>query len=350
MNQNIVIVGAGAVGAYVGGNLVRAGVGVTLVDPWVEHVEAMRGPGLRLKGLTDAECFQVAMDAMTPDEYAASSHSRPIDIGVISTKSYDTKWAARFLKPLLAPDGFVISLQNCINEPAIADIVGAENTVGCIASTITVGLYTPGLVQRNVPKRGDSYTVFRCGEYGGAPTERVESFSNMLLAVDSARATTNLMGERWTKLVINTSRNGILAATGMDTATMEQEPGPRRLCIELAAETIRVATALNITLEDVGGFAPAIWVAAADGDPSALQAIEADMQRTAKTRIAGTQLSMGQDIEKGRRTEIDFLNGMVVAQGKTLGIKTPANEAVWQAVRRVESGQVKPAMSVLDAW
>ncbi|MGB7181077.1 MAG: 2-dehydropantoate 2-reductase [Burkholderiaceae bacterium] len=349
MNPNIVIYGAGAVGGYVGGYLTRDGHTVTLVDPWVEHVQAMREPGLILKGLTEPECFQIAVNALTPDEYLNSPNQSPVDIGIISTKSYDTETAAHFLKPLLAPDGFVVSLQNCINEPAIAAIVGEEKTVGCIASTITVGLYTPGLVQRNVPRRGAAYTVFRCGEYGGGLSQRVQDFATLLAPVDSARATDNLMGERWTKLVINTSRNGILAATGMETAAMELDQGPRRLCIRTAAETIRVAQALQVKLEDIGGFAPSVWVAAAQGDAAALESIESDMLATAKTRVAGTQLSMGQDIEKGRRTEIDYLNGLVVEKGRAVGIDTPANEIIWQAVRRVENGEVKPAMANIAA-
>lgn len=340
MSKRMFVIGAGAVGAYTGGNIARAGADVTFVDPWVEHVETMRTKGLRVEGKSEEECFTVKVKAMTPDEFKAVAKDRPVDIGIISTKSYDTEWAANLLKPALADDGFVVSLQNCLNEPLIADIIGAERVAGCIASTISVGLEGPGLVQRNVPKRGASYTVFRCGELSGEPSARVEAFVEWLAKVDSAKMTTNLLGERWSKLTINSSGNGLSACTGYDSKSMAEVEAPRRLSIRLAGETIQVAQALGIKLEKISGFEPDEWVAAATGDAQMFARIEASKIEAAKERAPGSYPSMGQDIKKGRRTEIDYLNGLVVEKGKQLGIPTPANEGIVHAVRKVESGEV----------
>ncbi len=94
MTKRVFVIGAGAVGAYTGGHMARAGVDVTMVDPWVEHVEAMRTTGLELRGLSDEECCNVKVKAMTPEEFQAVVATQPVDIGIISTKSYDTEWAA----------------------------------------------------------------------------------------------------------------------------------------------------------------------------------------------------------------------------------------------------------------
>ncbi|MEM7406486.1 MAG: 2-dehydropantoate 2-reductase [Pseudomonadota bacterium] len=348
MSKRIFIIGAGAVGAYVGGNMAKAGADVTFVDPWAEHVDKMQRDGLELRGRTDEECFNVKVTAMLPDEFAALASSRPVDIGIISTKSFDTQWAAELVAPALADDGFVVSLQNCINEDRIAAVVGPERTTGCIASTISVELKEPALVQRNVPKRGDSYTVFRCGELDGSASQRVADFVALLADVDSAKQTTNLMGERWSKLTINASSNGVSACTGLDSRDMALNAAPRWLSIRLAAETIRVAQALGVELESIRGVAPDDWVAAADGDAEVRQQIEDKTIAAAAERAPGGRPSMGQDMLKGRRTEIDFLNGYVCERGSELGIPTPANAGLTRAVQQVERGELPADPSRID--
>ena len=134
---SILIVGAGAVGGYVGGSLARAGEDVSLVDPWPEHVNAMREHGLRLGGTHGEHTVPVRALHLT-DVQGLTRH--PVDIAIVSTKSYDTAWAATMVRQYLAPEGYVVSLQNSINEEQIARAVGWGRTVGCIASTISVNL------------------------------------------------------------------------------------------------------------------------------------------------------------------------------------------------------------------
>jgi hypothetical protein len=155
MGRRIAIIGAGAVGAYVGGYLARAGEDVTVVDPWPEHVEHMRREGLELSGLSDEECFSTPITAMHITDVQSFARAGAIDIAFICMKSYDTGWATMLVKDYLAPGGFVVSLQNCINEERIAGIVGWGKTLGCIASQIAVELCGPGQVRRGVPRGGD---------------------------------------------------------------------------------------------------------------------------------------------------------------------------------------------------
>lgn len=339
MGKRVMVVGAGAVGGYTGGHLARNGVDVTFIDPWPAHVEAMRNDGLRLRGVTRQESFDVPVKAMHITEVQDLAKQDPIDIAIISTKSYDTEWAAAMIKQYLAPQGFVVSLQNCVNEERIAGVVGWGRTVGCIASTISVELQEPGLIQRNVPLRGDKYTVFRCGEVHGAITPRVEELVEWLKYCDSAKATDNLWGERWSKLVLNASHNGLSACTGYGGNEMATIEEPRWLSIRLAAETIRVGKAMGFNLESIKGHDADEWVAAADGDKKALDALVTSMTESVKERRDGQRPSMGQDMAKGRRTEIDFLNGLVVEKGREAGLPTPANEALIAAVKDVELGR-----------
>ena len=168
--MRIIIVGAGAVGAYVGGYLARDGADVSLVDGWPAHVEAMRAQGLQLEGLSEAECFSTPVRALHVTDVQGLAREQPFDAAFVCVKSYDTAWATHLVRDLLAPSGFVVSLQNGINEDRIAAIVGWGRTVGMIASMIAVELYEPGKVRRNVTLGGEKHIVFRIGEAHGRIT------------------------------------------------------------------------------------------------------------------------------------------------------------------------------------
>ena len=120
MGKRIAVVGAGAVGGYLGGHLARTGQDVTLIDPWPEHIETIRKSGLHLSGMTDEETYTVQVPTMHLTEVQSISKQKPIDIAFVSVKSYDTEWATTMIRPICRADGYVVSAQNCINEEKIA--------------------------------------------------------------------------------------------------------------------------------------------------------------------------------------------------------------------------------------
>src|SRR5262249_27437946 len=138
MRKHIAFVGAGALGGYVGGSFARMGLDVTLIDGWPEHVEAIRSRGLELDGVTAEERFTVKNISILSITEVQALSRKPVDIAMVSMKSYDTLWAAHLIRPYLSAEGFVVSLQNCMNEEAIASVVGWGRTVGAVASFISV--------------------------------------------------------------------------------------------------------------------------------------------------------------------------------------------------------------------
>src|SRR6201987_2777799 len=160
MGHKIVIVGAGAVGGYAGAHMVQAGDDVTWIDPWPEHVEHMRKHGLRVTHARDVPEFTVPVRALHVTDAQQLAKEKPIDIAFVCMKSYDTAWATTLIRQYLAPDGYVVSLQNCMNEETIAGIVGWGKTLGCIASSITVNLPAPGHIHRGAG-RGGAHRVSR---------------------------------------------------------------------------------------------------------------------------------------------------------------------------------------------
>ena len=352
MQKRIAFVGAGALSGYVGGYLAHHGEDVTLIDMWPENIEAIRARGIELDGVTPEEKLTVTnVKTMHMTDVQSLRRQKPIDIAFVAVKSYDTEWATMMIRPYLAPGGYVVSLQNCINEEKIAAIVGWGKTLGVIASLISVELTGPGRVRRSAEKGGDKHTVFRVGEVHGVVTPRVDELVRMFSLIDSAKPTTNLWGERWSKLCQNSMRNGVSAATGLTSPQCDANPTVRRFAIKLGGEAVRVAQALGYQLVNLGKLVPERLVLAADGDAGALAEIESLMisRSAANPRGDSQRASMAQDMFKGRRTEIEFMNGFIAEKGRLVGVATPSHDRLVELVMRVERGEIPPSPAHLGA-
>jgi 2-dehydropantoate 2-reductase len=342
MDKRIAVIGAGAIGGYTGGYLAHNGFDVTLIDPWPEHIETIRKDGLAIEGVTEEEYVCAKPKTMHLTEVQTLAKQKPIDIAMIAVKSYDTEWATMLIAQYLAPDGYVVSLQNCINEERIAGIVGPDKTVGVIPALLGAELYAPGRVRRTAAKGSSPYEVYRAGELHSRITKRIEELADMIRTIDSVKATTNLWGERWSKLCVNGMANGVAAATGMSGNDMNRDDRIRRLSIRLAGEGVRVGQALGYQLEHIRMHEPEVIARAAEGDRAALDEVEsailAALQSNTRSELA--RPSMGQDMLKGRRTEIDFINGVIAAKGQEVGRPAPTHLKLVAAVKQVELGKI----------
>src|SRR5580658_1333549 len=269
MGRKIVIVGAGAVGGYAGAHMSQAGEDVTFIDPWPEHVEHMRKHGLRVSHARDVAEFSVPVRALHITDVQQLAKEAPVDIAFICMKSYDTAWATMLIRQYLAPDGYVVSLQNCMNEETIAGVVGWGKTLGCIASSISVNLPEPGLVHRGAAKHGAAHIVFRAGEVHGRITPRAEEICRLVAFADSAKVTANLWGERWSKLVANAMANGLSACTGLGGGAMLANEPIRRFSTRVGSEAVRVGQANGYQLEEILHLAPETIARAGEGDADA---------------------------------------------------------------------------------
>ena len=160
---------------------------------------------------------------------------------------------------------------------------------------------------------------------------------------DSATVTANLWGERWSKLVVNAMANGISACTGLPSVEMVRNYALRRFATKVGSEAIRVGQALGYQLELIHDLHTEIIAKAGEGDADAAKLF--DERRLAEVdRLSGGEHrpSMGQDIMKGRRTEIDLINGLIVRKGEEVGIRAPANRALTDIVKRVERRELAP--------
>jgi 2-dehydropantoate 2-reductase len=164
----------------------------------------------------------------------------------------------------------------------------------------------------------------------------------MLNDIDTAHATDNLWGERWTKLCVNGMRNGVSAATGLGGNARDSHDAIRRICIRLGGEAVRVGQALGFTLGKVGALDPEKLALAAEDDRRALDEIEGLMLAgtSAAARSDLQRPSMAQDMAKGRRTEIEFMNGFIAEKGAEVGVPAPTHAMLTEVVKRVERGEI----------
>ena len=337
MAMRIGIIGAGAIGSIVGGMLTKAGHDVTLIDQWPEHVEAMKRPGLRLSGT----CGEHIVPVKALHIHEAQGIREPFDAIFISVKSYDTEWATSMaLAHLRQPGGVVVDFQNGINDERVAAVAGRERTLGCVI-TISAGMYEAGHAIRT--DRGSM--GFKIGEHDGKDTERAQELARIMSDVATSKVTTNLWGERWSKLAVNCMVNPISGLSGFDSAEARTDRVPRRIAVFTAAEVIQVGRARGYEVEPIYSIATQRFVDATEGQ--GLDEVEADMARDAKSRVGGRP-SMLQDVMKGRRTEINYLNGYVAEQGRQVGVKTPLNDKIVELVNAPGVGLLKPDPKNLD--
>jgi len=321
--------------------LTREGERVTFIDMWPEHVEKMRADGLHVTGSQGP--FTVPVNALHLTE--AQSINEPFDFAFVAMKSYDTEWATHFIKRYVKPDGFFVSLQNCWNDPVIAGIVGAEHAMGVIASHIEVALWEPGHVERGGAVGRDSgHYVFRVGEHDGADTARVAEVVALLDVIDGAYATDNLWGERWAKLSQNSMGNAISAATAMGTQDLDASAVCRQISIHLAKESAQVGIAMGLNVVEINATPAAKWAAADQGDVYE----ELDDLMANRPSRTNWKASMAQDVAKGRRSEIDFMNGLVARKGVEVGVATPYTDAIIKIMHGVDDRTITPSEAVAD--
>ena len=171
----------------------------------------------------------------------------------------------------------------------------------------------------------------------------------MLDGIDTAHATDNLWGERWTKLCVNGMRNGVSAATGLGGNARDGHDAIRRICVRLGGESVRVGQAMGFTLGRIGALEPETLAQASEGRRGALEEIEA-LMLTGSNASARSDLqrpSMAQDMAKGRRTEIEFMNGYIADRGNYIGVPAPTHAKLTEIVKKVERQEVKAAPALL---
>jgi 2-dehydropantoate 2-reductase len=332
----IVIWGSGAIGGSVGAFMARAGENMLFVDRVADHVAAMNETGLRISGPI-AE-FTTPVRAVTDDAIEGA-----FDTVFLCVKGQDTVAAVEVLKPHLAEDGCVVSLQNGLNEPVIADLIGVERTVGAF---INFGADYHGA--GHIFYGGRSAVVV--GEVDNSIRPRTERLHRLLkIFEENAILTDNISGYLWSKM----GYISLLFATAMVDATIDEVMAsePHRPLLEaLAREVMSVAEAKGLTLEGFDPYEPSGFTK--DADAAATRAAfetMVDYRNRSEKRHSG----MWRDIAvRKRKTEVNQLLVPMVEEAGAQGVPVPLNKRMIELVYDIEEGRRPQSwdnLSVLEA-
>jgi 2-dehydropantoate 2-reductase len=323
IRKKIAVFGAGAIGSSVSADLTRAGHDVTIVDQWPAQVEALKAQGLRVE-MPD-ETVEIPVTALHLCDLASAN--REFDIVLLAVKSNDHRWLAELAKQYLKSDGVLVAIQNGMNDDSIASIVGRNRTVGCVVE-LSAEIFTPGLVTRNTSRRT---TWFALGELDGAYTERVQELEQLLSAVGRVDVTNNIYGAKWTKLIANTMTMGPFGLLGLRNHEAAALPGMFDISVKLGRESMAVGAAMGLRIEPIFGLRADEF--AGSSDENLVTAMKTLLGHVSRGRTAPIH-----DHIKGRRSEMEFISGIVSSKGKALGIATPANDAVVELDRQINRG------------
>ena len=333
--QRLLLMGCGSVGGVIAGGLVQAGHDLTIVTRNDEICQAVSTGGLRLT-TPERQCT-VPADAYTHMDQVEG----PFDAVYLAMKATEVEQAARDVAGYLAPQGYVVTLQNGVVEDRVAAILGRERVVGALVGWGAT-MRAPG--DYEMTSRGELVV----GELDGRVTPRVQQIKATLDAAAPTTVSTNIYGVLWSKLAINCVVTTFGAVTGQLLGQMLRHAHVRRLAFGVTSEVVDVAEAHGIALEPVGGtldihrlYLPPRRRETGSGlDLIARHAI----MLAVGVKFRRLKSSMLQSMERGRRPEIDFMNGYVVERGKEKDVPTPINAALTAMVREIEAGarQMRP--------
>lgn len=332
----ILIWGAGAMGGVLGALWARAGIDVVMVDIVPEHVAAMNNRGIELFGPVHnfVQPVRACLAADLPGRFGER-----FDRIVLAVKAHHTRAASEALARYLAADGYVLSLQNGLNELVIADVVGRQRTMGCFIN-YSADYHEPGrLLYSN---RG----VVAVGELDGALTPRLAAMHALLQILEpDAVMTDNIMGYLWGKLAYGAQ----LVGTALTMASMTENfehPKYLPVWIALAREVMAVARAQGIAPLGFNGFEPAAYMPeATDAAARASVAALAEFNRHSAKSHSGIWRDLA---VRKRKTEVAAQIGMITEIGGRLGVATPVIGRLVELIGDVEDGRRPQAWETLD--
>ena len=325
--MRVAIYGAGSLGTILGAYISKAGVAIELINRNKAHVEALQTQGAKVVGTVD---FTQTVVAYTPAEMSGT-----YDIIFLMTKQQHNPEVVAMLRPYLAEDGVLVTFQNGLPEVQIAEILGEERVLGC---TVAWGatLQSPGVCELTSAPDALSFSLGAITEKKNKHFDHVKKLLEHMGTVDVEE---NFLGTRWSKLLVNAAFSGMSAVLG---CTFGEAAGPkesRRIVQALIKECIDVCKAGGIRIEPVQGKD---IVKLLDYSNALKRAFSFFIIPIAIRKHAKLKASMLQDLEKGKLTEVDAINGAVSAYGRKVGCPTPMNDRVVEIIHRIEKGELRP--------
>ena len=330
--MRVAIYGAGSLGTILGAYISRGGEKIELINRNKAHVEALQTRGAHIIGTVQ---FVQPVVAYTPAEMSGK-----YDIVFLMTKQQHNAEVVAMLKDYLAEDGVLVTFQNGLPELQIADIIGEERVIGC---TVAWGATMQQAGVCELTSSPDALS-FSLGSISAPHNHHFDNVKQLLELMGKVDVEENFIGSRWSKLLINASFSGMSAVLGCTFGEAAKPKSSRPIVQALIKECIDVCKAGGIRIEPVQGKD---IVKLLDYNNALKRAFSSFIIPIAIRKHASLKASMLQDLEKGKLTEVDAINGAVSAFGRKVGCPTPMNDRVVDIIHRIERGELSPGFDNL---
>ncbi len=340
MKMRTAIYGAGSLGTVLGAYIARKGGEIDLINRNKAHISALKANGAKIVGTVN---FDQKVNAYTPEEM-----SGVYDIIFLMTKQQHNVEVVSFLEDYLASDGVIVTLQNGLPEIQIAEIIGAERVIG---ATVAWGasMKSPGICE--LTSSPDSLT-FSLGMLSSGynlknRSHHFDEVKSLLEMMGPVKTDDNFIGSRWSKLLINSAFSGMSAVLGCTFGQAAKNRQSRKVVQAIIKECIDVCSAGGIRIEPVQGKD---IVKLLDYSNPFKKAFSFFVIPIAIRKHALLKASMLQDIENGKKTEVDAINGAVSLYGRKVGCPTPVNDKVVEIIHKIEVGRLSPSFDNLELF
>ena len=326
----IAFLGTGAQGASIAADFALAGLDVTFIDQWPDHIAAIREKGITVNLPTRT------INAKVPALHLCqvAEVKEPFDLVFLVVKAYDTKWATELIRSVLAPDGFIVGLQNGMTHEDIAAIVGRERTIGAVIE-IASNMWEPGVTNR---QNDHDESWFALGALDLKMQPRVEEVAQILRRSGRVEVMDDIRSAKWMKLVVNAAELIPSSIVNMPLNAAARAHGMLEVMRLAGYEAMQAALADGAQIIPIIGMPP---VMSNHPERYVDQIFDEVLKVFSKPDTLVTSL---QDWRKGRRAEIQEVNGWVVDTLKAHGRSAPMNQRVVEIAFEIESGkrQAKP--------
>jgi len=320
------IYGAGSLGTVLGAYITKNGGDIELINRNRAHVTALRENGAKITGTVE---MTVPVNAITPDEMSGT-----YDVILLMTKQLYNREVVSKLASYLSEDGVIVTLQNGLPEPLIAEIVGTSHTMGCVVEW-GAALTAPGVC--TLTSEPDSLS-FHMGKMDGISDEQFQKVKKLLELMCPVHEETNLIGARWSKLLINATFSGLGTVVGGTFGDVSENKDAKKIALRCMKECI-----------DVGHAAGAVFAPVQGKDITKLfyyknklkYAFALLLLPIAMKKHRAIVPSMLQDLRNGKPCEIDAINGVVSDFGQKHGVKTPINDRIVSVIKKIQNGELE---------
>ncbi len=325
--MRIAIYGAGSLGTILGAYLSEAGIAVDLISRNEQHIKALQEKGAQIIGKREVT---IPVHALLPKDMEGT-----YDYIFLLTKQLENNKVALFLKPFLAEDGLLCTMQNGLPEPELMDILGSDRVCGC---TIGWGATLRGSGVAELTSEIDTLS-FNLGLPRPGKESKLKEIKSILSHMGQVTIEENFMGARWSKLLINAAFSGTATVFGSTFGDVSQDKKARKIVQSIMKECLDTAQACHITLEPVQGKD----IAKLFNYHNALKRwFSFTLIPLAMRKHRMLKPSMLQDIEKGKPCEVDAINGVLSEEARKVGVPTPINDQVVAFIHQIEKGTMKP--------